>query len=710
MKKYLISICCVIGILFSSHHSQISAQNQFNIQLLGKPKTEIAKINFIDSISLEVPFVIQDRNGNVVSDPIDLVALKIGTDSYTGAIRDSIGSKEINLAILLDTSGSLNEAEFKKVTAFIGKTIERLGKSLVVLYKVADQTTEISGGYINDLKQFQTIMPSITNKPDKRLCLNDGIKQALSRLAGVSDPKAILIITNSRDTCNNNIDEIATNQEIPIYAIGTNNGVTKAELEKYTNPTGGLSLMVNPSNPEFTFLNMFEKVLRSKWAADFKYNPEKKTNNTIYPKQNPQSAELFVHFSGGIDASKIFTFTYTGGPFTIPAKIDLAGIIVSTLEGIRFNLNITSKELIESLEINIKDFDKGDLAGRQTINAPKDISINDLSFPSLIPGKQYKIEILAKNKNGQAISRIPEDKQKFIEIVYSPTQPKLTVSNPIATDPINPDVRAKIALDDDSGIVSYHIFLRNEKGDKIPNTEVISNTKSNEFVLPTYQIGLPQGKYIIVAEGRYAGSSKPPLIVESKPFDYVPTSWSSVVFAKIIITLRDSPPTAVALLGVVLLGCIGLFAILRMTSRGPKIGPREVAMGLPTKPKMVKIPSVGDSSNSGNNPVANSIPVAMVTLIEPAGVAYKLNINKLSFSIGRDSAAQATVPVDKTLGVSSVHATFIYTNNAWHIRDGNSTNGTFVNGTKLPKGGQAMLDKGSVIGLGPRVKLKFNAY
>ena len=95
MKKYLISICCVIGILFSSHHSQISAQNQFNIQLLGKPKTEIAKINFIDSISLEVPFVIQDRNGNVVSDPIDLVALKIGTDSYTGAIRDSIGSKEI---------------------------------------------------------------------------------------------------------------------------------------------------------------------------------------------------------------------------------------------------------------------------------------------------------------------------------------------------------------------------------------------------------------------------------------------------------------------------------------------------------------------------------------------------------------------------------------------------------------------------------------
>ena len=136
-------------------------------------------------------------------------------------------------------------------------------------------------------------------------------------------------------------------------------------------------------------------------------------------------------------------------------------------------------------------------------------------------------------------------------------------------------------------------------------------------------------------------------------------------------------------------------------------------MGLQTKPikaKMVKIPSVGDSSNSGNNPVANSIPVAMVTLIEPAGVAYKLNINKLSFSIGRDSAAQATVPVDKTLGVSSVHATFIYTNNAWHIRDGNSTNGTFVNGTKLPKGGQAMLDKGSVIGLGPRVKLKFNAY
>ena len=45
---------------------------------------------------------------------------------------------------------------------------------------------------------------------------------------------------------------------------------------------------------------------------------------------------------------------------------------------------------------------------------------------------------------------------------------------------------------------------------------------------------------------------------------------------------------------------------------------------------------------------------------------------------------------------------------AWFVVDANSTNGTFMNGKKLALNGRERLADGSVIGLGPKVKLEFH--
>jgi len=708
MKKLLFSISCVAAVLLTNMPGPSAAQTQLAIQRLGNPKTQAVVVKGSPAISLDVPFVAQDPQGTVVDIDVERVTLKIGTDSYTGGVLKPVTSQELQLAVVLDASGSLNEANFKRVAAALGQTIGRIGNSLVSVYGVGEQITYAKEKQ-KDLKIFETDMAQITNKAGGRLCLNTGVARALAQLENAPVPKAVLIITNGREAgCGSdstqNIVNFAASRQIPIFAISTSNGITQADLEQYTSPTSGLSILGDINNPEYALIKILP-IFRAQWVARF--NEER----SIYPKEKPQKAEMIVRFKNGIEASHNFTFDYPGNPLPAPAKIELAGVVGSTSNGIRFNLNITNKESLKTLEVNIKDPVTGDTIATQPLDADKnDFAKNIVPFPNLRPGKKYQLTIIAKNKLGNEVGRIGP-----VEFTFDPVPPKLEILEIKQPDSTQPDLRVLLKIDDPEGISSYRVFLQNEQNVTVNGAEASAERLTDYFVLPTYsKIGLAQGKYKVVAEGRYGGDVPP---IRSNPFtfEYVPVGGWTVFMAAVTSTLRESPLIAVGVLGVVLLGGIGLFAILRVTSRGPKIGPREVAMGLQTKPikaKIVKIPSVGDSSNSSNNPVANSIPtsVAMVTLIEPAGVPYKLNINKSPFSIGRDSAAQATIPVDKTLGVSSIHATFIYTNNAWHIRDDNSTNGTFVNGTKLPKGGQAMLDKGSVIGLGPRVKLKFNAY
>ncbi|HIE52403.1 MAG TPA: FHA domain-containing protein [Armatimonadetes bacterium] len=58
--------------------------------------------------------------------------------------------------------------------------------------------------------------------------------------------------------------------------------------------------------------------------------------------------------------------------------------------------------------------------------------------------------------------------------------------------------------------------------------------------------------------------------------------------------------------------------------------------------------------------------------------------------------------------ISRVHAEIFRTAEGFVLRDRHSTNGTFVNGERLPEGGERLLQPGDLIGLGPRTTLRFH--
>ncbi|MCW1968436.1 MAG: FHA domain-containing protein [Anaerolineae bacterium] len=700
MKRHLLSLTCVIVTLLSQWPQLGAAQTQLAIQRLGAPKTQPTNVGGSPAIALDVPFVAQDPQGAVSNEEVERVSLKIGNDTYTGGVLKPVTSQELQLAVVLDTSGTLNEANFKRTAAALGQTIGRVGNSLVSVYGIADQIN-YSKEKQKDLKVFETEMAAIANKAGSKLCLNTGVARALSQLEGAPAPRAVLIITNGRESgCGSdstqNIVNFAMSRQIPIFAISTSNGVSQADLDQYAVPTSGLSILGDVNNPEYALIKMLP-VFRAQTVARF----------NVFPKEKPQKADLMVRFKNGLEATHSFSFEYSGGPFQAPPRFELAGVVGSMPIGVRFNLNITNKDALKALEVSVKDPLTGENIATQPLDSAKnDFAKNIVPFPNLRTGKKYQLTVAGKNNQGNEVGRIGP-----IEFTFEPQLPTLSVLDIKPPDSSQPDLQVKLKIDDPEGISSYRVFLQNEQNVIVNGSEVVSERVSDYFVLPTYsKLGLAQGKYKVVAEGRYSSDVQPVRVV-SQPFDYVPVGGSAVFMAWVTNTLRDSPLIAVGILGVVVFGMIGLFAILRLSGRSPKIGPREVAMGVqnkPVKPKMVQIPQVGDSQLSGGS----SLPTSTVTLtlVEPAGNAFNLSIQKSPFSVGRDAAAQGQIRVDKSLGVSSVHATFIYTNNAWHIRDDNSTNGTFVNGRKLAKGEQVMLDKGSIIGFGPRVKMRFNSH
>ena len=57
--------------------------------------------------------------------------------------------------------------------------------------------------------------------------------------------------------------------------------------------------------------------------------------------------------------------------------------------------------------------------------------------------------------------------------------------------------------------------------------------------------------------------------------------------------------------------------------------------------------------------------------------------------------------------ISKLHASFTRTKVGWELTDQHSSNGTFVDGKKLPAGGSARLEDGILVAFGPRVQAEF---
>jgi pSer/pThr/pTyr-binding forkhead associated (FHA) protein len=101
------------------------------------------------------------------------------------------------------------------------------------------------------------------------------------------------------------------------------------------------------------------------------------------------------------------------------------------------------------------------------------------------------------------------------------------------------------------------------------------------------------------------------------------------------------------------------------------------------------------------------LPAAHITLLEPAKTEFSMAVKHSPFTIGRQEGIDAVLPVGSASGVSKHHLTITFENGQFFARDDKSTYGTTLDGETLVKGQPSPLHDGAVIGLGPKVKIKF---
>ncbi|MEP7358320.1 MAG: FHA domain-containing protein, partial [Anaerolineales bacterium] len=105
---------------------------------------------------------------------------------------------------------------------------------------------------------------------------------------------------------------------------------------------------------------------------------------------------------------------------------------------------------------------------------------------------------------------------------------------------------------------------------------------------------------------------------------------------------------------------------------------------------------------------AAGMPKACLTALAPANLQVSIQITRPSFTLGRREGNDLVLAVDNKVGVSGHHATIKFVNGAFTLVDDKSTFGTFINEQRLAPGAPTALVEGAIIGLGPKVKLKFS--
>ncbi|MGH2628559.1 MAG: FHA domain-containing protein, partial [Anaerolineales bacterium] len=135
--------------------------------------------------------------------------------------------------------------------------------------------------------------------------------------------------------------------------------------------------------------------------------------------------------------------------------------------------------------------------------------------------------------------------------------------------------------------------------------------------------------------------------------------------------------------------------------------PRPSDVPAAVRPAAAPRPSGGQAAVQPAATPGPSDVLAGVSMEEPRIAPFDAQIRKTPFRIGRSSDNDGVIPVEPTSGVSGHHCVLTLTDGRWYVQDDQSKFGTTVNGQGIPKGQPFNLEDGAVIGLGPRLRIRF---
>ena len=717
-------LVCLASPGFSPAAQAQTAGPTVHIHAVEPPKSVTPETGGLPGLFLRATFSLLDANGTIMKSDIENATLRLAGDAYSS--KFSKLETDWSVVLLVDTSGTMSNGraftDFLGLRAGLTRSLASAPeKASFALIPFSDRAPTLVA-FTPDREKLGNALKSLRPEYGKPACLNDGLYEAIAKLASAPGRRAVFAITASADTCatrsTQNVVDFANQNNVELYAVGIDGyTITPQELEAFAQPTGGLSETRNASELNFALDNQMG-VLGNQWQAVW----------VVYPSEGPQTAE--------VDA-KLPDATVVTGPLSFvsdrnyerPPSVAVAGTAQSTVGGVRFNLDFINSEPIRAIDVNLIS----KLTGRSAYQERLTELADSILIPAdgLVEDSEYTLTLTALDEQGVVLSQTEP-----LDFRYAPLKPSLTATVQQWPTAGTPYLVISAVAQNLEGIAKYRLWLEQDQGGApIRGTEVtvaageelrvpVSGVKSGGYVMRVQALD-PSDRVLVESQGLKVAYQAPGVI------------------ARLVASLKGSTIAVLGMCGMGVVALVGLGALViflvpkgkgmrnvelalpekaRRPSRpaepvpppaGPVVAPRaapapprpvEPAQAQPTPPSSAAAPAA--AVQAAATPKGSGI-LAMVSMAEPSIVRFQAEIRKSPFRIGRAADNDGVIPVDRTSAVSGHHCAITFADGRWYVQDDQSTFGTTVNGQPVPKGQPFRLEDGAVLGLGPKLKIRF---
>lgn len=685
----------------------------------------------LPGLALEVDFsLLNNADGQLAADAEPSAAFLDLTSGLGFPATVKKAADPWSVVIVLDASKNVAAPRlaepYKKAREAFASLIGTFpqGSNLAVLtFQSQPATTQ---AFIQDSgKVAERVRGSLIGQGDS--CLNAGLFEAANLLTGATGRRAIFLLTASGDACGNRVPQdvvnLAQKNHIQIYAVGLKGySITDAELQTFTEPTGGVYRMREQDEALFAFQDVL-RIITGQFTAEV----------TVYPPAGPQTGVLTLELKDGTKVtSPVINFS-SDREYTQPARVALRGEVRSTLTGVLFNLEYTSPQLIQTLLLQAKDPQTGNVIVQKEVSGSELVENDNVlgEGGTFMPNSKYQLVVTALGQNGNPVASLekefefrPPEAQFGITKVEIPTPDKLAFTVEVASVNV-------------TGVTTYTVWLvtREDTVTPVPGT-VKSYAVGEPLVVPVQE--LSSGRYLVVVQALGVdGKVLLQTISEEQNYERQSALQAFIKFVSenqwAFIGMLAMCGVAVAVLG----GVLWIFMPTR------NVQPKAVELALPEQrrmaapepvsrpaepqpaavpphqpkpaspqpiPKPVEarpaVAPIPQEPTMRVTPPATNAQPSLITQ-EPAYLNLKVAIPRTPFSIGRKEGCDLVLPLGNTSGVSSRHATISLANGQYFITDEKSTYGVFINGQRIQAGTPTLLPDNAVLSLGPQVKILF---
>ncbi len=654
-----------------------------------------------DALSLGIYFTIVDREGRPVSNAaIDSATIQVVGDSITYPAQTEKPQAPLYIALVLDASGSMGGA-INDMRQAASQAISSLPENArVAVVRFNEDITRVQD-FTDSMDRAEAAINSI-NIDQKGTCLYDATYQAINWVneAARSTPqarRAVILFTDGRDElvagdptpCSQHTYQqvldlaLMSGMQVPVHTIGMSGGqnINAVELRGMAGETGGLSAI----GDQAALSEMFRQIVagfRSQWVA----------NTLLYPRAGTHPATLSVTLRDGSVLASAFTFT-SSRDYAIPP--DPVSLIMQSLRpapdgSYLLTLGITSPLLVGRLNVSV--WDGGILVAEYTVPTPGVTQQVTLETTAFEEGKQYDVLVTAVSPTGANITTDRGDTTLLAhKFRYDPAAQAATL---ITIDAVRIDQAAnalvlEILAENGAAIEHYEVSLINEAS----NTQVFFDPDPTMLAPQTLSVPLESvasGKYTInveaidllgstLARDAYAG------VVYEAPLPPAPPS----IFARIFTALGEFWYITV-LIVLLILGTV-FWLIYRSNQEKLVTGtPFLQRQGLPNRPgggsalhSTMMMDQLDEQMVVGGMPARKAQTLRLRVLNSPDStyVGQEISVMQFPFSLGREGCS-LNFPGDGR--VSRRHAILTNENGQVTIMDMQSSNGTFVNGQRIP--------------------------